>query len=67
VDLPTQTISTDSGLLIHFEFDPVRKDKLLRGLDDIGLTLAVRERIEAFEGAHYKRMPWLPGAREVGS
>ncbi len=65
VDLPTQTICTDSGMLQHFEFDPVRKEKLLRGLDDIGLTLAARERIEAFETAHYARMPWLPGAREV--
>ncbi len=66
VDLPTQTICTDSGMLQHFEFEPLRKEKLLRGLDDIGLTLAARERIEAFETAHYARMPWLPGAREVG-
>ena len=65
VDLPTQAICTDSGMLQHFEFEPLRKEKLLRGLDDIGLTLAARERIEAFETAHYARMPWLPGAREV--
>lgn len=64
VDLPTQTISTDSGMLQHFEFEPLRKEKLLLGLDDISLTLAARERIEAFETAHYARMPWLPGARE---
>ena len=63
VDLPTQAISTDSGLLVRFELDPIRKEKLLKGLDEIGLTLAARERIEAFETAHYARMPWLPGAR----
>lgn len=65
VDLPTQTVSADNGSVLHFEFDPVRKEKILQGLDDIGLTLAVRERIEAFENRHYAAMPWLPGAREV--
>ncbi len=63
VDLPTQTVSADSGLVTHFDFDPHRKEKILKGLDDIGLTLAVRERIEAFEAQHYAKMPWLPGAR----
>lgn len=67
VDLPTQTVSADNGLVVHFDFDPVRKEKILKGLDDIGLTLAVRERIEAFEAQHYAKMPWLPGAREVRS
>jgi len=65
VDLPTQTVSADTGTVLHFEFDPIRKEKILKGLDDIGLTLAVRERIEAFENRHYAAMPWLPGAREV--
>ncbi|MCP5180334.1 MAG: 3-isopropylmalate dehydratase small subunit [Pseudomonadales bacterium] len=67
VDLVAQRITAPEGMLIGFEFDPVRKEKLVKGLDDIGMTLAERARIEAFEAKHYARMPWLPGAREKRS
>ncbi len=66
VDLEAQTVTMRDGESISFEMDPVRKRKLLLGLDDIGLTLAERDRITAFEEAHYARMPWLPGARQEG-
>jgi 3-isopropylmalate/(R)-2-methylmalate dehydratase small subunit len=52
VDLPSQTISDDYGLVYSFEVDPFRKHCLLGGLDDIGLTLAHSDKITAYEAAH---------------
>ena len=49
VDLETQFISDDSGLEYRFEVDPFRRDCLLKGLDDIGLTLQHEEKIRAYE------------------
>jgi 3-isopropylmalate/(R)-2-methylmalate dehydratase small subunit len=49
VDLPTQTVSDSTGLKYSFDVDPFRKDCLLRGLDDIGLTLQHEPDITAFE------------------
>ena len=49
VDLETQSISDDSGLEYRFEVDPFRRDCLLNGLDDIGLTLQHEEKIRAYE------------------
>ena len=62
VDLSAQTVVEADGTSHSFDIDPVRKRKLLHGLDDIGLTLAERGLIEQFERSHYARMPWLPGA-----
>ncbi len=59
VDLPGQVISTPGGDVIHFEVDGFRKDCLIRGLDDIGLTLEHAGEIRAFEQAHRQRAPWL--------
>jgi 3-isopropylmalate/(R)-2-methylmalate dehydratase small subunit len=55
VDLNSQTISDDHGLAFHFEVDAFRRDCLLKGLDDIGLTLEYEDRIlhyEARRGSH---------------
>jgi 3-isopropylmalate/(R)-2-methylmalate dehydratase small subunit len=49
IDLTQQTISDDAGLKLSFEVDPFRRDCLLKGLDDIGLTLQYADRIAAFE------------------
>lgn len=35
-----------------FEFDPSTRERLLRGLDHIGLTLVHEDRIAAYESAH---------------
>jgi 3-isopropylmalate/(R)-2-methylmalate dehydratase small subunit len=53
VDLQTQTISDDAGLRINFTVDPFRRECLLNGWDDIGLTLRLADRIAAFEKAHH--------------
>ena len=52
VDLAAQTIVGDEGLKIEFEIDPVMKQPLLEGLDDIGQTMKQEEKIAAYELAH---------------
>ncbi len=52
-DLPAQVIYDDTGLRFPFEMDPFRKEILLKGLDDIGITLQHEARIAAFEQAHH--------------
>jgi 3-isopropylmalate/(R)-2-methylmalate dehydratase small subunit len=49
VDLEDQTISDASGLRIRFDIEGFRKECLLNGWDDIGLTLRYADRITAFE------------------
>ncbi len=49
VDLEQQTIVDEHGLRYSFTIDPFRRDCLLKGLDDIGLTLVHEDDIAAFE------------------
>jgi len=55
VDLETQTICDESGLKILFKVDPFRRDCLLNGWDDIGLTLRHEDRITTYEKQHQPR------------
>ena len=48
-NLENQTIEDGNGLKIRFEIDPSRREVLLQGLDDIGVTLRHEERITDFE------------------
>ncbi len=59
IDLPKQRILTPKGEAIPFEVNAFRKDCLLGGLDDIGLTLKHAERIRAWEANHLHAYPWL--------
>lgn len=59
VDLPRQCICLPSGETLGFEIDAMRKQKMLDGLDDIGLTLAHAAEIREFERAYYQRRSWL--------
>jgi 3-isopropylmalate/(R)-2-methylmalate dehydratase small subunit len=52
VDLEQQIVTDDQGLRYPFTVDPFRRDCLLRGLDDIGLTLVHEADITAFEKKH---------------
>ena len=52
VDLETQTITDESGLKLPFTVDPFRRECLLNGWDDIGLSLRFEDRIAAYEKAH---------------
>ncbi len=48
-DLETQVVSDDSGLRYSFQIDPFRRECLLNGWDDIGLSLRFEKDIAAFE------------------
>lgn len=49
VDLQRQWITDDLGLRFSFEVDPFRRECLLKGLDDIGLTLEHEDKIREHE------------------
>ncbi|HZG74488.1 MAG TPA: 3-isopropylmalate dehydratase small subunit [Paenibacillus sp.] len=51
VDLENKTISDEFGLSIAFDLDEHRRQFLLQGLDDIGLTLQHEDKISAYEAA----------------
>lgn len=57
VDLDAQTIVCGNHTYA-FVVDPVRRDKLINGLDDIGLTETYRDRIASFVAADRARRPW---------
>ena len=59
IDLVNQTISRPNGVAISFEIDPFRKQCLLDGLDDIGLTMEKEASISTFEDGRKADMPWL--------
>lgn len=49
VDLENKTITDNDGLSIAFDLDEHRRQFLLQGLDDIGLTLQHEDLISAYE------------------
>jgi len=60
VDLPAQQVSTTSGSAVFpFEIDPFRKDCLVNGLDEIGLTLQKADQIREYEARRLAEQPWL--------
>ncbi|MCH7931292.1 MAG: 3-isopropylmalate dehydratase small subunit [Proteobacteria bacterium] len=61
VDLENQRITRAGGAAIDFDIDPFRRHCLLNGLDDIGLTLAKADKIDAYEARQRAARPWLYG------
>jgi 3-isopropylmalate/(R)-2-methylmalate dehydratase small subunit len=61
VDLEKQQISLPRGENLAFEIDLFRKECLLQGLDDIGLTLDRADLIRGYEERGRKNFPWLFG------
>jgi len=57
VDLPGQTLGF-AGETIAFSVDAFRKQCLLEGLDDIGLTLKHVDAIRAYEARRQVEAPW---------
>lgn len=62
IDLPQQVVTDPKGNSHRFEINAVRKDRLVRGVDDIDFTLQHQNEIAAFEAARRARFPWLPTA-----
>ncbi len=59
IDLAAQTVSASDNTVYQFNIDAFRKECLLNGWDDIGLTLRHAEKIRAFELQRQKSEPWL--------
>jgi 3-isopropylmalate/(R)-2-methylmalate dehydratase small subunit len=59
VDLQAQLVTDDAGFRAPFTVDPFRRDCMLRGLDDIGLTLEHEPAIAAYEA---RRPRWRQAA-----
>ncbi len=49
VDLEKQLITDAKGFSVSFDIDPYRKECLIKGLDDIGITLQYEEKIAGYE------------------
>jgi 3-isopropylmalate/(R)-2-methylmalate dehydratase small subunit len=59
VDLETMTVTTPFQDRFPFELDPFRRDCLMQGLDEIGLTLARDAAISKFERGAADARPWI--------
>ena len=62
VDLDRQTV-TRGNRVFTFAIDPVSRNQLLNGWDDIDLTESHRDRIAAFTAADRTRRPWARPAQ----
>jgi len=58
VDLETQLVDGKHA----FAVDPFFREMLLKGVDEIGLTLTLLPEIEAFERAYAAKTPWMSGS-----
>ena len=59
IDLDAQTVTAPDGHTLRFDIDAFRKECLLKGLDDIGLTLRHADHIREFEERRRANQPWL--------
>ncbi|MEX2614466.1 MAG: 3-isopropylmalate dehydratase small subunit [Alphaproteobacteria bacterium] len=65
IDLEEMLIRRPNGAAISFKLEEFRRDCLLDGLDDIGITMQKNESIGAFEEKQRLSQPWLyPAAAE---
>ena len=62
VDLERQVVEVPGAETYQFQVDESRKQSLLNGWDEIGLTLRHRDKILAYEAARSVREPWLFGS-----
>ena len=60
IDLPNQSIQVGNHS-INFDIEGHRKERLLQGLDDIGITLGYKEDIATHETDKKNQKPWLFG------
>ncbi len=58
VDLKAQTV-TLSGAVVAFDIDPLRKEGLLQGLDDVGLSLLQMDAVRDWQARDRVARPWV--------
>jgi len=59
IDLENETITAPDGAVTPFGLDGIKRNNLLKGLDDIGITLESAGAISAFEEKQRREQPWL--------
>jgi 3-isopropylmalate/(R)-2-methylmalate dehydratase small subunit len=59
IDLPTQTVTAPDGQTFSFEVDPLRKELLVEGLDEVAQTLKWLDEIRGWQGGDRARRPWV--------
>ena len=59
VDLQRQVVIGADGEEYRFEVDPLRRERLLQGLDDIGETMRLSPSIDTYEARVRGERPWL--------
>jgi 3-isopropylmalate/(R)-2-methylmalate dehydratase small subunit len=60
IDLQACTINDLSlGAPLSFEIDPFWRECLLKGVDEVALTMSYQDDIATFEVQHLKNNPWL--------
>jgi 3-isopropylmalate/(R)-2-methylmalate dehydratase small subunit len=62
IDLQNQLVIDPQGAAHPFDINPLRRERLMRGIDDIDATLTHRDEIAAFETERFKMFPWLPSS-----
>jgi 3-isopropylmalate/(R)-2-methylmalate dehydratase small subunit len=59
VDLEAQTVAGPDGAVHRFEIDASSRERLIKGLDEVGLLMQHLAEIEAFEERQRAELPWL--------
>lgn len=58
VDLEKQVVVEPGGTRHRFDVDAFYREMLLKGVDELGLTLSLKDEIEAFEARYARAYPW---------
>ena len=59
IDLAKQTVVGPDGITDSFEIDSFRKERLLKGADEVKITQGYEADIKRFEDRQKQEMPWL--------
>ncbi len=59
IDLERQVVEVPGAEVYKFEVEGFRKQSLLNGWDEIGLTMRHADKVRAYEAARAEREPWL--------
>ena len=59
IDLINQNIHCSDEDLISFEIDEFRKQQILEGLDEVGISLKYSDEIKNFEKQRELEAPWV--------
>ncbi len=63
IDLERQVVVSPRGREIPFDIDPKRRKAMLDGLDDIGVTLALKDKIATWQAQDKAERPWVWSTR----